>query len=73
MHSEEPPPLPRRTANQAMAATLQLWEDTRDVELLERVVDGLRAYDEPARVRADFDAAVLQLRAAEFEAVRYAC
>ncbi|MGW0003472.1 hypothetical protein [Nocardia grenadensis] len=41
---EQRPPLPIRTTNRAMSATLRLWQVTRrtDLELLERVAAGLR-------------------------------
>ncbi|MEV3961036.1 hypothetical protein AB0M34_09090 [Nocardia sp. NPDC050193] len=41
---EQRPPLPIRTTNRAMFATLRLWQSTRctDPALLERVAAGLR-------------------------------
>ncbi|MFQ6229818.1 hypothetical protein [Nocardia sp. NPDC002869] len=41
---EQRPPLPIRTTNRAMAATLRLWQITRctDLTVLERVAAGLR-------------------------------
>lgn len=41
---EQRPPLPIRTTNRAMSATLRLWQSTRctDPTLLERVAAGLR-------------------------------
>ncbi|WP_063059945.1 hypothetical protein [Nocardia sienata] len=41
---EQRPPLPIRTTNRAMAATLRLWQVTRctDPTILERVANGLR-------------------------------
>ncbi|MET8796041.1 hypothetical protein ABZV91_06225 [Nocardia sp. NPDC004568] len=45
---EQRPPLPIRTTNRAMAATLRLWQTTRcaDPAVLERVVTGLRGLDD---------------------------
>lgn len=41
---EQRPPLPTRTTNQAMAATLRLWQVTwcTDTAILEQVAAGLR-------------------------------
>lgn len=41
---EQRPPLPIRTTNRAMAATLRLWQTTRctDPAVLERIATGLR-------------------------------
>ena len=41
---EQRPPLPVRTTNRAIAATLRLWQSTRctDPSILERIATGLR-------------------------------